>query len=41
MLEKAQSGIEKSLHHLEVEFSKLQAGRANPAMIEDIRVDSY
>lgn len=41
MLEKAKSGIEKSLHHLEVEFSKLQAGRANPAMIEDIRVDSY
>lgn len=41
MLEKAKNGIEKSLHHLEVEFSKLQAGRANPAMIEDIRVDSY
>lgn len=41
MLEKAKTWIEKSLHHLEVEFSKLQAGRANPAMIEDIRVDSY
>lgn len=41
MLEKAKNGIEKSLHHLEIEFSKLQAGRANPAMIEDIRVDSY
>ncbi|MGE4444072.1 MAG: ribosome recycling factor [Candidatus Altimarinota bacterium] len=41
MLEKAKNGIEKSLHHLEVEFSKLQAGRANPAMIEDVRVDSY
>ncbi len=41
MLEKAKNWIEKSLHHLEVEFSKLQAGRANPAMIEDVRVDSY
>jgi len=41
MLEKAKNGIEKALHHLEIEFSKLQAGRANPAMIEDIRVDSY
>lgn len=41
MLEKTQNGIEKALHHLEAEFSKLQAGRANPAMIEDIRIDSY
>lgn len=41
MLDKAKNWIEKALHHLEVEFSKLQAGRANPAMIEDIRVDSY
>ena len=41
MLDKAKNGIEKAISHLEVEFSKLQAGRANPAMIEDIRVDSY
>lgn len=41
MLEKAKNGIEKAISHLEVEFSKLQAGRANPAMIEDIRIDSY
>lgn len=41
MLEKTKTWIEKALHHLELEFSKLQAGRANPAMIEDIRVDSY
>ncbi|MDD5770246.1 MAG: ribosome recycling factor [Candidatus Gracilibacteria bacterium] len=41
MLGKTQNGIEKSIHHLEMEFSKLQAGRANPAMIEDIRIDSY
>jgi ribosome recycling factor len=41
MLEKAKNGIQKALHHLDVEFSKLQAGRANPAMIEDIKVESY
>lgn len=41
MLEKAQNWIEKSFHHLEIEFSKLQTGRANPAMIEDIRIDVY
>lgn len=41
MLEKAKNWIEKSIHHLEIEFSKLQTGRANPAMIEDIKIDSY
>ena len=41
MLEKALNWIEKALKHLESEFSKLQAGRASPAMIEDIRIDVY
>ncbi len=41
MLEKTSDWIKKSLSHLEWEFSKLQAGRANPAMVEDIRVESY
>lgn len=41
MLDKAKNGIEKSITHLKWEFSKLQLGRANPAMIEDIRIESY
>lgn len=41
MLEKAQNWIQKAISHLESEFAKLQAWRANPAMIEDIRVESY
>lgn len=41
MLDKVKNGIIKALDHLELEFSKLQAWRANPAMIEDIKVDSY
>lgn len=41
MLEKTTDWIQKALHHLEIEFSKLQAGRANPAMVEDIRIDVY
>jgi len=41
MLTKTKTGIQKALVHLEQEFSKLQAGRANPAMVEDIRVDVY
>lgn len=41
MLEKVESGIKKAIDHLELEFSKLQAGRANPAMVEDIMIESY
>lgn len=41
MLTKTSEWIKKALHHLELEFSKLQAWRANPAMIEDVRIESY
>ncbi len=41
MLTKAKEGIEKALHHLDVEYSKLQLGRANPVMVEWIMVDQY
>jgi ribosome recycling factor len=41
MLQKAQDGIKKSLSHLESEFSKLQLGRANPAIVEDVMVEQY
>ena len=41
MLTKVNEGIEKALHHLDIEFSKLQLGRANPALVEDIMVEQY
>lgn len=41
MIPETKSLLEKALHHLEVEFGKLQAGRANPALVEDIRVEQY
>lgn len=41
MLTKAKEGIEKSIRHLELEFSKLQLWRANPALVEDVMVDQY
>lgn len=41
MLEKASEWIKKALIHLETEFSKLQLGRANPAMVEGILVEQY
>ena len=41
MLEKAKDWIEKALNHLELEFSKLQLGRANPSLVEDIMTEQY
>jgi len=41
MLTKAKEGIKKSINHLELEFSKLQLWRANPALVEWIMVDQY
>jgi ribosome recycling factor len=41
MLETAKQWIQKAINHLESEYSKLQMGRANPALVEDILVDSY
>ncbi|RAL57801.1 ribosome recycling factor [Candidatus Gracilibacteria bacterium GN02-872] len=41
MLEKAKQGIEKALKHLDVEYAKLQLGRANPVMVEGILVEQY
>ena len=41
MLTKAQDWIKRAIHHLENEFSKLQLGRANPAIVEDVFVEQY
>ncbi len=41
MLDKAKSGIENALAHLHAEFGKLQLGRANPALLEDVQVEQY
>ncbi|PZM85771.1 ribosome recycling factor [Candidatus Gracilibacteria bacterium] len=41
MLEKAKAGIEKAIKHLDLEYSKLQLGRANPVMVEGILVEQY
>ena len=41
MLTKSKEGVGKALKHLDVEYSKLQLGRANPVMIETVMVDQY
>ncbi len=41
MLEKAKKWIEKAIKHLELEFSKLQVWRANPSLLDDVKVEQY
>ena len=41
MLTKAKEGIAKAIKHLDVEYSKLQLGRANPIMVESIMIEQY
>ena len=41
MINKVKESIEKSIKHLEIEYSKLQLGRANPIMIEWIMIEQY
>ena len=33
--------MQKAIDHLEVELSKIRAGRANPQMLEGLHVDYY
>ncbi len=41
MLQKAKDGIEKAIKHLNLEYAKLQLGRASPALIESVMVEQY
>jgi ribosome recycling factor len=41
ILEEAEDGMTKSLSHLSVELSKIRAGRANPSMLDAVKVDYY
>lgn len=41
VLDSAKSQMEKTIAHLEVELSKIRAGKANPAMLENVKVDYY
>jgi ribosome recycling factor len=40
-VELAKDGMEKAIDRLKRELSRVRAGRANPALLDDIRVDSY
>ena len=40
-LEEAAEGMQNALHHLEKEIQKLRAGKANPQMLDGVRIDYY
>lgn len=41
ILDSAKEGMQKSIDHLEKALLKIRAGRANPAMLDSVRVDYY
>ena len=41
ILDEARDHMHKSLEHLAVELGHIRAGRANPTMVEDVRVEAY
>lgn len=40
-LKKAQESMGKRIDHMRTEFSEIRAGRANPAVLDKVRVDYY
>jgi len=41
ILEEAQNGMDKAISHLNLELGKIRAGRANPSMLDSVKVDYY
>jgi ribosome recycling factor len=41
ILDHAKDSMDKSIKHLESELTKVRAGKANPAMLENVLVDYY
>jgi ribosome recycling factor len=41
ILDNARSQMEKAISHMEVDLQKVRAGKANPAMLENVLVDYY
>ena len=41
ILEEAQDGMNKAISHLNLELGKIRAGRANPSMLDSVKVDYY
>lgn len=39
--EQAKDGMDKALERLQKELSRVRAGRANPGVLDDVKIDSY
>ena len=40
-LKKAGESMDRRLEHMRTEFSEIRAGRANPAVLDKVKVDYY
>lgn len=40
-IDEAQEGMDKAIHHLQVELAKIRAGKASTAMLDGIRAEYY
>tara|TARA_B100000900_G_scaffold338818_1_gene301122 strand:+ start:937 stop:1500 length:564 start_codon:yes stop_codon:yes gene_type:complete len=41
ILEESETGMQKAISHLNQQLSKVRAGRANPSMLDTVKVDYY
>jgi ribosome recycling factor len=41
ILDETKDGMEKSISHLNLELGKIRAGRANPSMLDSVKVEYY
>ena len=41
VIKNAEEKMKKTVQHLETEFSEIRAGRANPAVLDKVRIDYY
>lgn len=41
IINEAKNNFQKSIQHLKQEFAQIQAGQANPALLENIMIDAY
>src|ERR1051326_6640328 len=41
VLDNAKAGMDKAISHLEVQLAKVRAGKANPAMLENVQCEYY
>lgn len=41
VINQAKEAMEKALNHLEIELTKIRAGKANPSMLDNVMVDFY